>query len=128
MSLIRRIVSDDPVTLDLLDQAMGSRQGERTDLWDIVDNVNEVEDVGEEERPTGNTEQYALRRLRTSRPDLHAQVLAGSLTPHAAMVQATFDYAALPVETATELRRHWAGVDRRQGKGGAWAVWRMAFG
>jgi hypothetical protein len=62
------MVAADPVTLDLLDQALAGRQGERTDL---VDNVNEVS------RPTGNTEAQALRRLRKDRPDLHARVLNG---------------------------------------------------
>ena len=38
----------------------------------------------------GNDPQYALRRLRTQRPDLHARVLAGDLSPHGAMVEAGF--------------------------------------
>ncbi len=45
-----------------------------------VDNVNV--------RPAGNSESAALRRLRKDRADLHAEVLAGNLKAHAAMVQA----------------------------------------
>ena len=38
----------------------------------------------------GNSKSYALRRLERARPDLHAQCLAGEMTPHAAMVTAGF--------------------------------------
>jgi hypothetical protein len=41
-------------------------------------------------RPQGTSEAQALRRLRRDRPDLHAEVLAGSISPHAAMVLAGF--------------------------------------
>ena len=37
-------------------------------------------------RPTGTSAAAALRRLRKDRPDIHARVLAGELTPHAGMV------------------------------------------
>jgi hypothetical protein len=36
----------------------------------------------------GTSRTYALARLRRDRPDLHDRVLAGELSPHAAMVQA----------------------------------------
>jgi len=52
-----------------------------------VDNVNNSRD---RESPTGNARQYALRRLKKSRPDLHARVLAGELSPNKAMVEAGF--------------------------------------
>ncbi len=42
-------------------------------------NVNLASD-----KPVGNERQYALRRLRKDRPDLHERVLAGELSPHAA--------------------------------------------
>ena len=44
----------------------------------------------ERKSPVGNTRAYALRRLRKSRPDLHQRVLAGEISPHAAMVAAGF--------------------------------------
>ncbi len=37
------------------------------------------------DKPIGNTAQYAIRRLRKDRPDLHAEVIAGAKSPHAAM-------------------------------------------
>lgn len=86
----RRIVGDDKQTLDLLDQALQGRQGTRTDL---LDNVQEVK------APTGNSESAALRRLRKDRPDLHAQVLNGELSAHAAAVQAGFRPKTFTVRT-----------------------------
>lgn len=60
-----------------------------------IDGCNEceggnVDNVHNSERPTGNSESTALRRLRKDRPDLHAQVLNGELSAHAAAVQAGF--------------------------------------
>ncbi len=86
VKLVRRIVADDPEAMDLLDRAMqaGSRPGERRDL---VHNMNGVE---QPTAPRGTSKEYALRRLRKDAPDLHAEVLAGNLTAHAAMVKAGF--------------------------------------
>lgn len=82
--------------LDLIDQATMGRQGERTDL---VYNVNEVV------RPDGNTAQHALRKLRSDRPDLHARVLAGECSPHAAMIEAGFrrPTATVPLDDMVTL-------------------------
>ena len=41
-------------------------------------------------RPSGNSRAAFLRRLRKDRPDLHARVLAGELSPHAGMIEAGF--------------------------------------
>lgn len=62
-------------------QQQTDRPGRRTDL---VDNVNKVE------RPTGNSQSYAFRKLRKDRPDLLEQVLNGELKTNAAMEQAGF--------------------------------------
>lgn len=99
---LQRLCSDNPEALDLLDQALSSRQGERTDL---VSNVHKVD------RPAGNASAAALRKLRKHRPDLHALVLAGKLSPHAAMVQAGFRVktATIPIDsdkTVDMLARH----------------------
>lgn len=103
LELVRRVVADDPVTVDLLDQALSGRQGRRTDL---VDNIHEVD------RPTGTSQAAALRRLRKDAPELHAEVLAGNLSAHAAMVQAGFRpksftvAAGHPDRLAAALRRN----------------------
>ena len=40
--------------------------------------------------PSGNSRAAFLRRLRKDRPDIHARVLAGELSPHAGMIEAGF--------------------------------------
>lgn len=103
VDLLKRIVANDPVAADLLDQALAGRPGERTDL---VDNINEVS------KPDGTSKEAGLRRLRKDRPDLHAEVLAGNLSTHAAMVKAGFrrKLVSVPVDkpenTAKAIRRN----------------------
>lgn len=82
MDLIKRLISDDPEAVDLLDRTLKDteKQGDRTDL---VDNIHEV--AG---RPAGTSKQALIRRLRKNHPDLHARVLAGELSANAAMVMA----------------------------------------
>lgn len=82
---------------------------------ETVDNVNsfvasEVPDV-QVERPTGNAVNYALLRLGAQRPDLHAEVLAGVKSAHAACVEAGFRRRTITVpvdveRAAATLRRH----------------------
>lgn len=81
---LRRLCADNPAALDALDRATKGRQGERTDLF------NNVKEVDDPDPPMGNTAAYALRKLRADAPELHEQVIAGELSPHAAMVQAGF--------------------------------------
>ena len=94
VDLLRRVISDDTEAVDLLDRTLqaASRPGERTDL---VDNMNEVAQV-----PRGTSKEYALRRLRKSAPELHAEVLAGNLSAHAAMVKAGFTSPRFTVQVS----------------------------
>lgn len=102
VDLVRRVIEDDAEAVDLLDQALQGKSGTRTDLGN---NVPEVA------RPEGNTKEKALRRLRKDAPELHADVLAGNLTAHAAMVKAGFrrPTATIPLDNpesvAETLRR-----------------------
>ena len=59
-----------------------------------------------------------LRRLRKDRPDIHARVLAGELSPHGGMVAAGFrkkpvrnKAAALPPEVSDEEARGPPGLE-----------------
>lgn len=45
----------------------------------------------------GTSREYALRRLRKDAPKLHARVLSGQMSPHAAMVQAGFRPATFTI-------------------------------
>jgi hypothetical protein len=83
VDLVRKFVRDDPEALSLFDQAVqrpvGANQHSEGD-----DNVHT------QERPTGNSRERALRKLRRDAPELHALVLAGEVSPHGAMKQAGF--------------------------------------
>lgn len=81
----RQIIADDLIARDLLDQALQNPNGgdRRSDDAISVSNIHT-------DRPAGTTKDSALRRLRKDAPELHAQVLAGDISAHAAMVQAGF--------------------------------------
>lgn len=104
ISLIKRIVADDPEAVDLLDRVLQRQVGRPRE---IVDNVHNSKG-----RPSGNSQARALRRLRKDAPELHAEVIAGRLSAHAAMVKAGIRTRTIsvPVEhpdrVAAALRRH----------------------
>lgn len=88
IELLEKLTSGDPVAVDLLDRALqrphgGDRKSEAAKAKINVDNVNV-------ERPTGNSAEQAIRRLRRHRPDIHARVMAGELSAHAGMIEAGF--------------------------------------
>ena len=105
---LRNMCRDDVEALDLLTQELtgkpgnptGTNQHSECGISDIITNStfdSEVEAIDTNDG-RGNTSTYALRKLRKSRPDLHADVLEGALSPHAAMVEAGFRkrYLQLP--------------------------------
>jgi hypothetical protein len=86
--LVERLVADDPEARDLLGQAIketqphggARRKGEHKSK---IDNIQLA-------APTGTSAAAALRRLRKDRPDIHAEVLAGELSPHGGMIEVGF--------------------------------------
>ena len=71
------------------------------------------------ERPTGTSVERALLRLGEQRPDLHAQVLAGAKSAHAACVEAGFRRRTITVPVDVEravatLRRHFSADEIAQ--------------
>ena len=110
VALVRRIVADDLEVTDLLDQALRQPVGPRpVEDGRTIDNVNSSTIST---MVTGNTQAQALRRLRDQQPALHTAVLAGELSPHAAMVQAGYRPRTVTVpinddqRLAAALRRH----------------------
>ena len=100
--LVRSLVRDDPIALDLFDQATQRRPGRPEEtLYNIQDKAS-----------SGTSREAGLRRLRKDRPDLHAEVLAGALSTHAAMVKAGFRRRSMtvpmdsPESAAKALRRN----------------------
>jgi len=86
---------DDLTALDELDKATTGKQGKRTDLIHIVDNLHDVNNT--KEKPAGTSTDAALRKLRKDAPSLHTRlensesgVPGGTprqeLSPHAAAV------------------------------------------
>lgn len=90
-----------------------------TALEDLLDRALQTPHGGDHSKsnnvpvaPTGNTREKALRSLRKNHPDLHAEVLAGNLTAHAAMVKAGRRPVTVtvrpdrPQSVARTLRKH----------------------
>jgi hypothetical protein len=107
LALLKRICAEDKVALDLIDRVTTNPNGRPI----TVDNVNTIED-----RPGGNSEQYALRKLRKDAPTLHARVLAGEMTAHGAMIEAGFRRSTMTLPTdpdglARALKRRLSASD-----------------
>jgi len=80
------------------------RPAHRPKTVQSVDNGRK--DINTSGRPTGTSRAYALRRLREQRPDVHARVLAGEISPHAGMVEAGFRKRARRKFPATRRRQN----------------------
>jgi hypothetical protein len=91
--MLKRMCGDNPEALDALDTldeaVRGLHGGDRKSPEARI-NVDIVNVDPSTHRPTGNAADTALRRLRDQAPALHSRVLAGDLSPHAAMVEAGF--------------------------------------
>lgn len=93
-----------PDVLDLIDQAVQKPKHVRRSDGDTITITDP--------NARGTARLSALRKLRSDRPDLHAQVLAGDLSAHAAMVAAGFRRPQITVPIndmdmlAARLRRH----------------------
>jgi len=96
---LKALFHDDPVVIDAIDAAV-QRPGGRPEPAGTVDNVHSLP-----ARPTGNSQESALRRLRKGRPDLHKMVLAGELSANAAAVEAGFRRRDTPLD---QLHKVWA--------------------
>lgn len=107
MSLIKRICSGDAEAVDLLDRAI---QREPSKHIGALDNIQSKS----EPAPSGTSASRAIRRLRKDRPDLHEKVVAGSLSPHKAMIEAGFREPTMivpkvPAKAVRLLVRHFKG-------------------
>lgn len=83
MKVLKEICREDPVALDMIDQAVQMPHG-----GSRVKVLNQQLDHDEEAKQDGSSRH--LRRLRKDRPDLHEKVLAGEMTITAAVVDAGF--------------------------------------
>ncbi|MFD5508180.1 hypothetical protein ACFWIB_10450 [Streptomyces sp. NPDC127051] len=111
VELVRTLIRNDAEALDLFDVAVqGGHGGNRHSDSFKLHNIQLEEEKAT--APSGTSREAGLRRLRKDRPDLHADVLAGTLTTHAAMVKAGFRrrMVTIPADTpenvAKALRRN----------------------
>lgn len=94
----------DLTAVDLVDQNQARPDGRPTKTVNIINGLK---------RPQGTSTARTLRHLRDSRPDLHQRVLAGELSPGAAMVKAglrikTHTIPHDPTRAAGVIRRHFS--------------------
>lgn len=81
------LCDEQPVILDLLDQAVVQKTGapERIRSYEEVESSTTGKYL---ERPTGTSRQAGLRRLRKQAPHLHQAVLEGKMSVNAALIEA----------------------------------------
>jgi len=97
VSDIEYLIGDDMRAVDALHVALRRPPGRRPRT---IDPTTPDTVMALTKATHGNSRAYALRRLRVERPDLHARVLDGAVSVHAAMLQAGFRTKAitLPID------------------------------
>jgi hypothetical protein len=106
IDMIRRICGDDVEALDLLDKTLRRKHGGSRKVSKVKN-----DNIILEKTKLGTSRAYALSKLHKSKPDLHAKVLAGELTPNEAMIKAGFRVKTItiplePKKAAQALARH----------------------
>jgi len=108
---LKRICRDDVEALDALDKALQTASpygGDRKSEQIKFDNVKLDSSNQGDTAPTGNTRDYALRRLRSEQPELHARVLADvhtSISKLSALDSSRTIAGRLPVLVAYKVHR-----------------------
>lgn len=101
LQTLKRLCADNPAALSAITQVTtqpeGAPKGNKNAVKTTDNNVNSCLD--ERESPVGNSAAYALRKLRADAPEMHARVLAGELSPHAAMLEAGFRRKTMQIPT-----------------------------
>lgn len=101
--------------MDLLDQVTVGERGAPKSNKNAAKGETNPDNIkvcpSRPEAEQGTSRQYALRHLRKSRPDLHAKVLAGELSPHWAMIRAGFRREPTPLK---ELRKWWGKASEEE--------------
>ncbi|MGI8406029.1 MAG: hypothetical protein ACR2OE_14925 [Thermomicrobiales bacterium] len=93
IEMLKRMCRDNRTALDALDKTTAGTDGApigNQNAFRKKTTVDNVHIAKNRISPTGNATDTALRRLRKDSPSLHARVLAGELSPHAAMIEAGF--------------------------------------
>jgi hypothetical protein len=113
IEMLERICAEDKEALSLIYQAtQGKHGGDRGNQY----TGGKADIISLATNQHGTSRQHALRKLRKSRPDLHAKVLKGKLSPHAAMIEAGFRKKTMtiqsdPVQAAQYLKRRFTKTE-----------------
>ena len=95
ISMRQRMCGSDIEALDLIDRAVQGKHGGDRKSREFKDN-----NVRLDQNRGGSSHQYALRKLRKSRPDLHARVLSEELSVNQAMEAAGLRRAMIGIPAA----------------------------
>lgn len=95
-SKIEAVIRDDAEVLAMWREAMKQKQGQRTDIVDIVNEVKPSK---------GNSRAYTVSRLQREAPELFAKVAAGEMSANAAAIKAGFRKRKSPLD---HLMHWWA--------------------
>ncbi len=125
---LKNLCRDDVSALAAIDKATKKGRGNPTgnNQYTVDGNVDNVHVSPIDERPSGNTRQRAMRRLRKDRPDLHERVLADEISPHAAMVEAGFRKRTITVPA--DLDGATDALIKRFGADALYEIVRQKFG
>lgn len=101
-SKIEAVIRDDAEVLAMWREAMKQKQGQRTDIVDIVNEVKPSK---------GNSRAYTVSRLQREAPELFAKVAAGEMSANAAAIEAGFRKRKTPLD---QLRSWWAKASQAE--------------
>ncbi len=95
---LMEIAKGDVALEDEIDRLLRRSVGRPLGSTETVDNINSFG------RSDGTSKRQALRKLRSDAPELHDEVVAGRMSPHAAMVQAGFRPKTLTIRLDDPMR------------------------
>lgn len=105
------VCRDDSEAEDAIDKATKNDPGPPEGNHNAAKDKTTLDNIQDSKAPTGTSRQAAIRRLRKDRPDLHAEVIAGNLSAHAAMVSAGFRKKPTPDDQCVKA---FLRADRRE--------------
>ncbi len=97
--MLKRMCRDDRTALDALDKVTTGKRGGDQKSAEVIINTDIISIDSKRNEQHGTQREYALRKLRDDAPSLHARVLAGELSPHAAMLEAGFRKRTISILT-----------------------------
>jgi hypothetical protein len=102
LGTLKSLCRDNKAALDAIDKVTAFPTGTNQ----YSKGFDNVKSLGIE-APVGNSADYALRKLRADAPELHQRVIAGELSPHAAMKEAGFrkKTVSIPVDDVRAIAR-----------------------